>query len=95
MVFWLVNALSHSGPFSFPYHDFFTHQNGRLAREAAGILIKTIPVSMREAISMHCSRLSPYTHPHRPNSELLAMEIASSRSLTRMMEATGPKTSSW
>ena len=94
IAFLLVNALSPSGPFSFPYPDFLTHQNGNDAFDHAGLLMNIIPQTRRSATALHCSSLSHQTVAESQYSLLLARAIDSSIFFDEIILATGPNTSS-
>jgi len=90
----LVNALSPSAPFSFPYPLFFTQPKGSDALDPAGLLINIIHVSTCEATCINCSLLSQYTHPQSQKSESFAIRIDSSMLVDLIIDATGQNTSS-
>jgi len=92
--FLLVNALSPSGPFSFPYQDFLTPPNGSDAFDPAGLLIKIIHPSRRSATSFSWSISSHRTVAESQKSELFARAIASSVFFALITDATGQKSSS-
>gem|GEM_PF-6347504 len=90
----MVKAFNPSGPFSFPYQDFFTHPKGRLALEPAILLIKIIPPSNFFATSIASSWSFPNTTAESQKSVPFASSIASSIFLYFITEATGPNISS-
>lgn len=93
MVFMLVKYLNPSSPHSLPYPEFFTPPNGRCVLLIAGLLMKTIPVSISLATLSALSKLVEITLPPSPYSESLASLIASSSLSTLKSKKTGPKNS--
>jgi hypothetical protein len=90
----LVNAFNHSGPFSFQYPDFFTHQKGKCGFDPACQLIKIIPHSSFNATCLHCSISSQKTTAESQKSLSLAIFIDSSMDDDFIILTTGQKVSS-
>ncbi|MDP2396290.1 MAG: hypothetical protein Q8S84_03770 [bacterium] len=88
-----MNAFSHSGQFSLPYHEFFTHQNGKCGFDHAGALINIIHHSSFEATCLHCSMSSPYTTADSHKSLSLAILIESSILVDLIIFSTGQNVS--
>jgi hypothetical protein len=87
----LFNHLSHN---SFPYQLSFIQPYGKNGYEVTILFINTFQASIFLDISFNSSMLSQYKLHHKPNLELFARLIASSKLLALITGATGQNTSS-